>query len=86
MKTILTAALILAITVPLEAEVWHEDTPEYRLERAKERLEDLKEMNWDWGAYNNRQRSDFRAEARELQRAINSGRVSYEEAYGEFAD
>jgi len=52
------------------------------MERAKERLDDLKEMNWNWGNYSNSERSGIRAEARELQRAINSGHLSYQEAYG----
>lgn len=86
MRTILTAVLILLMASPIEAGVCHEDTPKYRLERAKERLSDLKEMNWDWDSYSNRERSDIRAETRELQRSINSGYLSYEEAYGESVD
>ena len=83
MRTLLSAILILAITSPIQAEIWHEDTPQYRMERAKELLYDLKERNWEWSSYSSRQRSAFRAEARDLQQAINSGNLRYREAYGE---
>ncbi|RUM94779.1 MAG: hypothetical protein DSZ28_01500 [Thiothrix sp.] len=81
MKIIMIAVLILAISSPVAAEVYHEDTPKYRLERAKERLDDFKEMNWDWGSYSNSEGSGIKAGARELQRI--GGHLSYRKAYGE---
>lgn len=86
MRLILIAVLILLIATPINAEVWHEDTQEYRLERARDRLDEFKQMNWDWSNYSNRERSEIRAQTRELQGSINSGYLSYKEAYGESAE
>ena len=86
MRTTLIAILLLLIASSIEAEVWHEDTPEYRRERAEDRLHELEQMAWDWDTYSSSERVEIRAEARELKRAINRGRLSYEEAYGETYD
>ena len=86
MRIILIAVLILLITSPVAAEVWHEDTPEYRQERANDKLHELEKMARDWDSYSSSERAEIRAEARELKQAINRGRLGYEEAYGERYD